>query len=309
MFDFNKNFKWFAGAYAVVIIAGIIALSIFGLKLDINFSGGSRFTFTYSDGVDANEAKTVIEDTIDKEVTVTTSKSLNDDNKKLIVSLQEKDALDADAQAAMLKALQEKYKDSNVLLGDSNTVSPTVAGSFFAKAVVAVVIACVGVMIYMGLRFKNIGGFRAAITALVALVLDIAVTFAICVFFGLQFDTNVIAVILTILGYSLNDTIVIYNRVRENKLFFPEKPMRDIVNDSINQVKLRSIITTLTTVIAMLTILVVSEIYGLTSLRTFTIPILFSLVSGCISSLTISGPLWVMWGEKFPVKTKKKSKK
>lgn len=308
MFDFNKNFKYFAGLYAVIIIAGIIAFSIFGLKLDINFSGGSRFTFTYSDEIKVDEAKSVIEDAIEKEVTVTTSKALNEDSKKLVVSLQEKDALDSEAQAAMLKALQEKYPDNSVLLGDSNTVSPTVAGSFFAKAIVAIIIAAIGVMIYMGVRFRNIGGFRAAITALVALVLDVLVTFAVCVFFGLQFDTNVIAVILTILGYSLNDTIVIYNRVRENKLYFPEKPMREIVNESINQVKTRSIITTVTTILAMVTILVVSEIFGLTSLRTFTIPILFSLVSGCVSSLTISGPLWVMWVERFPVKTKKKSK-
>ncbi len=308
MFDFNKNFKYFAGLYAVIIIAGIIAFSIFGLKLDINFSGGSRFTFTYSDEIPAAEAESIIEDAINKEVTVTTSKALNEDSKKLVVSLQEKDALDAVAQAAMLTSLQKKYPDNNILLGDSNTVSPTVASSFFAKAIVAIIIAGVGVMIYMGWRFRNIGGFRATITALVALVLDILVTFCVCVFFGLQFDTNVIAVILTVLGYSLNDTIVIYNRVRENKLYFPEKSMRDIVNESINQVKTRSIITTVTTIIAMVTILVVSEIFGLTSLRTFTIPILFSLVSGCVSSLTISGPLWVMWVEKFPVKTKNKSK-
>ncbi len=304
MFDYNKNFKFFAIAYAVIIIAGVIAFSIFGLKLDINFSGGSRFTYTYTDEIEIADAEKTIEDTINKDVTVTSSKALNEESQKLVVTLQEKDALDADLQAEMLKNLQEKFKDNYVELGDSNTVSATVAGSFFAKAIFAVAIAALFVVIYMGLRFRNIGGFRAALTALVALILDVLVTFAVCVFFGLQFDTNVIAVILTILGYSLNDTIVIYNRVRENKMYYPDKPMADLLNESLNQVATRSIITTVTTVIAMLAVLVVSEIYGLTSLRTFSIPILFSLVSGCVSSLTISGPLWVMWVEKFPMKAK-----
>lgn len=308
MFNFTKNFKFFAIAYAVIIAAGIIAFSIFGLKLDINFSGGSRFTYTYSDEINVADAEKVIEDTIKKDVNVTTSKALNEDSKKLVVTLQEKEALDANSQTSMLKKLQESFKDNKVELGDSNTVSATVAGSFFAKAIVAVTIAAILVVIYMGLRFKNIGGFRAAITALVALILDVLVTFAVCVFFRLQFDLSVVAVILAILGYSLNDTIVIYNRVRENKMYFPEKPMEDIVNESLNQVKTRTIITTVTTVLAMLTILVVSEIYGLTSLRTFSIPILFSLVSGCVSSLTISAPLWVMWVNKFPVKAKKKKR-
>lgn len=308
MFNFTKNFKFFAIAYAVIIAAGIIAFSIFGLKLDINFSGGSRFTYTYSDEINVADAEKVIEDTIKKDVNVTTSKALNEDSKKLVVTLQEKDALDANSQTSMLKKLQESFKDNKVELGDSNTVSATVAGSFFAKAIVAVTIAAILVVIYMGLRFKNIGGFRAAITALVALILDVLVTFAVCVFFRLQFDLSVVAVILAILGYSLNDTIVIYNRVRENKMYFPEKPMEDIVNESLNQVKTRTIITTVTTVLAMLTILVVSEIYGLTSLRTFSIPILFSLVSGCVSSLTISAPLWVMWITKFPAKAKKKKR-
>ena len=97
------------------------------------------------------------------------------------------------------------------------------------------------------------------------------------------------------MGYSLNDTIVIYDRVRENKKLNPSMEIGDLVNMSINQTMIRNIVTTVTTVLAVLTIVVVSEIYGLTTLRTFVIPMAFGLVSGAVSSLFVAGPLWVIW--------------
>ena len=97
------------------------------------------------------------------------------------------------------------------------------------------IITAVLVVIYVGIRFSLIGGISAALTALAALVLDILITFFVCVFFRLQIDLNYIAVILTILGYSLNDTIVIYDRVRENRRLNPDMEIGEVVNDSINQ--------------------------------------------------------------------------
>jgi preprotein translocase SecF subunit len=103
------------------------------------------------------------------------------------------------------------------------------------------------------------------------------------------------AVVLTILGYSLNDTIVIYDRVRENRKLNPDMEIGDLVNMSVNKVMIRNIVTTVTTFLAVTTIIVVSEIYGLTTLRTFAIPMAFGLVSGAVTSLCVSGPLWVIW--------------
>ena len=298
MFDFQKSFKYFAAGYGILIIAGLIVFMCFGVKLNIDFSGGSRFTFTYEDKIDVSEAQSVIEDTIGKKVDVSESKSFKGDTNKLIVSLQSKVALSSDTQSALLKALQDKFTDNNVKLGDSNTVNPTVAGSFFAKAIVAVIIAAVLVVLYVGVRFRKIGGITAAISALAALVLDIAVAFITCIFFRLQIDANFIAVVLTILGYSLNDTVVIYDRVRENKRNIADIEVRELVNSSINQVMARSITTNVATLLSIVTILVVSELYGLTTLRTFAIPMVFGLFSGCLSTLTISGPLWVIWKER-----------
>ena len=304
MFDFRKNLKYFAGAYAVIIVAAIVALLIFGINLSIDFRGGSRFTFTYKGDIKVSTAEKLIEKTIKEKVTVTTGKTLNSNSKKLVVSLQKKDALDSDAQAELLKSLQEKFSKNDIKLGDSSTVSANIAASFFAKALVAVLIAAIFVVIYVGIRFRKIGGVSAALTALCAVVLDVCVAFATCIFFRLQIDANFIAVVLTILGYSLNDTIVTYDRVRENRAKLSGVEIGELVNTSINQVKTRTIVTTVTTVLSVITILVVSEIYGLTSLRTFTIPMMFSLISGCMSSLTIAGPLWVLWKTRKSAKAK-----
>jgi preprotein translocase subunit SecF len=167
---------------------------------------------------------------------------------------------------------------------------------------VAVLITAILVVIYVGIRFRKIGGVSAALTALVALVLDVLVTFFVCVFFRLQIDSNYIAVVLTMLGYSLNDTIVVYDSVRENKKIGENLTLAEMVNKSLGDVLARNIVTTTTTVLAVITIIVVSEIYGLTSLRTFAIPMVFGLVSGCISSLFIATPLWVRWRNKLDAK-------
>ena len=121
--------------------------------------------------------------------------------------------------------------------------------------------------------------------------------FAVCIIFRLQIDSNYIAVVLTILGYSLNDTIVVYDRVRENKKLYPALTVRDNMNMSIRGVLTRNVVTSVTTILAVITIIVVAEIYGLTSLRTFAIPMAFGLLSGCMTSLFVAEPIWILWRE------------
>lgn len=294
-FDFLKNVKIPLIIYAVIIVAAIIVGAIWGLELDINFKGGSRFTYTYEGEIATADAEKAIESAISKDVVVTQSTSLSGDSTKLVVSLVADESLSTEAQQKITDTLQKEFKDNKVELGDSTTVSPTVAGGFFAKSLFAVGIAAVLVVIYVGIRFRRIGGVSAAMTALAALVLDVCIAFATCVFFRLQIDTNFMAVILTILGYSLNDTIVIYDRIRENRKNYPNEVLADVVNVSIYQVMRRTIFTTVTTFLAVMTIVAVSEFFGLTALRTFAIPMAFGIISGSLSSLCVSGPLWVMW--------------
>ena len=295
MIDFNKSFKFILIAYAIIFIAGIVFSVVGGVNLDINFSGGTKISYAYTGDIADKDIKEVIDGKLKTDYELAKSTSIAGDTQTFEISLVGKDALSAEEQEALLKALTEKFTDNKIELYNSNSVSPTLAGTFLIKSLVAVIITAILVVIYVGIRFRRIGGISAALTALVALIFDVLITFFACVFFGLQIDSNYMAVVLTILGYSLNDTIVIYDRVRENKRLNPETEIGELVNTSINQTLKRNIITSVTTILAVITIVIVSELFGLQSLRTFAIPMAFGLISGAISSLCIAGPLWVIW--------------
>ena len=301
----KKIFKISLIVYAAILIAGIVCGIIFGVSLDINFRGGTRITYSFEGKVKDAEFTDAVGEVIKNKFTVSRNTSIAGDTETFTIALSGKKALSAEKQEKLTEKLTETFKDNKIELYDSNSVSPTVAGTFFLKSLVAVLIAAALVVVYVGIRFKKIGGVTAALTALCALVLDLMVTFVACVIFRLQIDSNYIAVVLTILGYSLNDTIVCYDRVRENKKLFPELSTEQNMNLSISGILTRNIVTSVTTSLAVLTIVVVSELYGLSSLRTFAIPMTFGLLSGCVSSLFVSGPLWVYWREKRDAKKKK----
>lgn len=303
--DFIKTSKIVMIIYASILAVGIILFAIFGVGLDINFSGGTRFTYTYQGELNIDEATKIIETQLkDKKIEVSSSEGLNSDTKKLVVTLASSEAVDAKIQENTLKSLQNKFKNNKIELGDSNSVNPTVAGSFFAKSLFAVGIASALVLIYVGFRFKKIGGFSAGLTALIALILDSLIAFITCVIFRLDIDTNFMAVILTILGYSLNDTIVIYDRIRENDRLMPTASLKDKVNTSINQCLGRSIMTSVSTFVAILTVVIVSEFFGLSTLRSFAIPMAVGVVSGCVSTIFVAVPVWFSWKSR-PKKAKR----
>lgn len=306
--DFNKNFKPVLIGFAIFFAIGIIFTAIFGVSLDINFKGGTRLSYAYTGEANLAEIDTLVEKTFKKSVEVSESSGLNDTGKKLVITLAGSETVSNELQQALDKALKGNYPDNKFELSESNTVGATVAGTFFAKALVAVLITGALVVLYVGIRFRKIGGISAAITAFAALFIDIFVAFFACVIFRLQIDMNFVAVILTILGYSLNDTIVIYDRVRENKGIYPKWTTAELVNESLNTVKIRTIVTTTTTFLAVLMVVIVAEFFGLTSLRSFAIPMAFGLISGCISSLFVSAPLWVIWKNHSDKKSPKASK-
>ncbi len=295
--DFNKSLKKVLIVYAVIFLAGIVFIFVpgFGVKLDINFGGGTKISYSYTGDISDADIESTAKGVLDKSFTVSKSTSLAGDTKTFEIALVGKNSVSAEKQEELTKSLTEKFADNEIALYNSNSVSPTVAGSFFVKSVVAVVITAILVVIYVGIRFRRIGGVSAAVTALCALVFDVLITFFTCVLFKLQLDSNYIAVVLTILGYSLNDTIVIYDRVRENKRLMPDAEIGEVVNASINTTLKRNVITSLTTFVAVMTIVTVSELFGLSTLRTFAIPMAFGIVSGAVSSLFIAGPLWVIW--------------
>ena len=303
--DFNKSLKPTLIIYGAVFLVGIILACILGVNLDINFKGGTRIAYSFTGDISAADAETAISEAISKKATVSFNTDISGNSKQLIVTLTGNSSLSSEDQTKITESLTKKYTDNSIKLYDSTSVSPTIAGTFFAKSLVAVMLAGIIVVIYVGIRFRKIGGVPAALFAWLALIIDCISAFFGCVALGLPLDSNFIAVILTLLGYSLNDTIVIYDRIRENKRLYPEKTLDVLVNESVNSVKIRNFFTTFTTILAIFTIIVVSEIYGLTTLRSFAIPMVFGIVSGCISSLFVSGPLWVKWKSSRTVKKTK----
>lgn len=208
-----------------------------------------------------------------------------------------------DAITAVLSG--ESFKANEFKLSESNTVNPTLAGEFLIKSLVAVAIAAGFIILYVSIRFRKIGGFRAAVCSVVALVHDVIIAFLACVIFGLEIDTNFFAVVLTLFGYSLNSTIVMFDRIRENNKHFAQLAICENVNKSLRETFTRSVFTAFTTFIAITSIAVVAEFFGVSALRSFAIPMLCGIVAGTFSSLFIAGPMWVKWSDARAAKESK----
>lgn len=313
--EFNINFvgniKKYVIASLAIILAGVIAFAIMGVELDINFKGGSRFTYTYEGEIDLEKVEKVADKTLGKNTSVSGSDSaVEAGSSKIIISVAdivnaddvkvEKDKDDEKGNGAhqlLEKALQKEFSKNKIAFAESNVVEASIARGFYSKSLIAILLSAILVIVYVGIRFRKIGGISAAIFAWVALIHDVIVAFMVCVVFRLPIDANFIAVVLTILGYSLNDTIIIYDRIRENRNRNRGGDLAEVVNLSINQTLTRSIITSITTFIAVVVVALVAEFFGLTTLRSFAIPMAVGMVSGSYSSICLSGPLWVKWQE------------
>lgn len=202
----------------------------------------------------------------------------------------------------------EKY--NAIYLVSSNSVKATVGRGFFVKCLFAAALGGLLVTIYLAFRFRKIGGISAGVFALLALLHDVVIAYLVYVVFRIPLDDNFIAVVLTILGYSLNGTIVIYDRIRENEgIFGRSKPISEIVNISVNQTFTRNIYTTLATFASVVVICIVAKFSGLDSIISFAFPMSIGILAGCYSSVLLSSPLWAAWREFRQAKTEAKKDK
>lgn len=167
---------------------------------------------------------------------------------------------------------------------------------FFQKCLVCFAITAVFLLVYIALRFRKIGGLAAGITAVIALMHDVLIAFCVFVVCGLDIDDIFIAVILTILGYSLNATIVVYDRVRENKRKLgPKASFEDLMNLSLNQTLGRTVLTSLCTFLSLVVVLIVAMIYNIDTVVSFALPMMAGVAAGCFSSQFIAPNLFCMW--------------
>lgn len=307
--DFIGKRRIFYTISITLIVIGILVSAIFGVKLDIQFKGGAIIEYSYTGAISADAAKALANQTISGgDFTVQTNKIPASHTQILV--FQTTKALTNTQQAALYNALSKKYTSNNLKKYRSNDVSPEVGRQFLLQSIGAVLLAALLIVLYVWIRFRHIGGLPAGLTALVALLHDVLMAFVAFSIFRIPINDNFIAVALTILGYSINDTIVVYDRIRENrKLFGRSVHFKDIVNRSINQSFTRSINTTLVTFVAIATVCAFSIVYNLDSIRSFALPMMVGVVTGCYSTICIAGPLWVSWVEHKEKKSARYSKR
>ena len=204
-------------------------------------------------------------------------------------------AVNVEEEAALKEAIQKAYPDVTFTNAGSNSVSASMGKETLIKSLIAVLIAVGLMLIYIAIRFRKIGGWRAGFCSIVSLLVSLSFVFATFVIMGSSLSENFIAVMLTILGYAINNTIIIYDRVRENKAKLGRGRVDyvKLVNDSMNETLTRTINTTITTSIAIGTVAVMSIVFNIESIISFAFPMLVGIIAGTLSTLFISGPLWV----------------
>ena len=293
----RKKFYTFSCALIAVVL---VFCAVFGVKMDVEFKGGSMITLAYEGDVDLNDLKSAIGSELGKsDLTLQTGSDISG-NQTLTVTLPGSDTLTTEQLDNLLASMNEQYPDNNFVQNEVSNVDATIGNEFLLKSVVALVAACVLILLYVAYRFRKIGGLKAGSTAIVALLHDMFVVFGVFVILRIPLNGNFIAALLTILGYSINDTVVIYDRFRENSALYGKKQMSlaELVNLSINQSFARSLMTSITTCLALGVVCVISVIYRLDSIYSFAFPLLFGMVSGVYSTICIATPLWVDWKNK-----------
>lgn len=295
--NFSGNLKKYLIFSGIIIAVILLATAVFKVELDIQFRGGSIITYSYVGELDSR-----FDDVVGSELpgsTVQFSSDLNSGTQTAVITLPGTESLDADALNDFSDHLRAEFGDNNLEILEITNVDATMGKEFLQKSVCALILAVILMLLYVAWRFRKIGGFSAGAMGIVALLHDCIVLFGVFVICRIPINSNFIAGILTIIGYSLNDTIVIYDRIRENRrIYGSQKPIAETVTLSINQSLIRSINTTVTTVMAMLVVTIVAAVYQVESILSFSLPLIVGLVSGTYSSVCLAGPLWVKWQER-----------
>lgn len=296
MIKFYKHRKIYFSISIALILLGIISAFVFGIQLDIQFKGGSILKYTYEGTMDAEKTGQLIEEAIGRPTNCLLETNMARDEQKITVSLASNDAVTTQEQEIITSTILEAYPDSKLALAESLTVEPYIGAKFFRDSLFAVGLAFLLIMIYVGIRFRNIGGLSAGAMAIVALIHDCLIVTATFIVFRIPLNDSYIAAMLTIIGFSINDTIVVYDRIRENERLMGRKvTMEDLVDTSINQSMSRSINTSVAVFLSIAIVYIFAQIYDIDSIRKFALPMMFGTISGCYSTICIAGPLWTMW--------------
>lgn len=278
-FKFIKNRKVYYIISATIIIVGIGFMIFRGMNYGIDFTGGTKIQVELGKNVPIQE----IEKTIDKYDLNPSIIYAGDNNTQVVIKTIK--ALNNDERAEVVKTLGDAYgvTDKDVLA--SEQFGPSVGDELKQNALTAVTLASICMLLYIIFKFKS---WKYGISAIVGVVHDVLMALSFYAIFGFTINNPFIAAILTLVGYSINDTIVIFDRVRENKRLFPKDGNEVNIDRSINQTLNRTIMTSVTTLVVMIPLCIMVS----ASIREFIIPLIVGVVVGCLSSIFICSPLY-----------------
>ncbi|MDI6869975.1 MAG: protein translocase subunit SecF [Bacillota bacterium] len=279
--------NWWFTLSGALLLAGLIALGTRGLNLGIDFKGGTILQRTFTQKVTVAQVRQALNRASASGLKLGESQIQSAAGNTVIIRTRD---LSPEEERQVDAALQEAVGQIDLTKNQTDTVRPVIGRELTQNAFWAVVVASILMLLYITLRFE----FKFGVAAIVALLHDVFMIMGLFALTGKQVDSPFVAAILTIIGYSINDTIVIFDRIRENLRFHRKvESYAQLVNDSINQTLARSINTVGTTLVSIIAL----YFFGGESIKTFTFALLFGILSGCYSSIFIASPLWVVWKE------------
>jgi preprotein translocase subunit SecF len=295
-FDIVANRKWFFALSLTITVVGLIVFALIGFNLGTDFKAGSRLQLNLNEPVNVAKVQQLLKDAgLPLEQTTVTFAGPKGDTAIVRFPIQL-----SNEQRAKIQPAENKDFPKNSSF-QVQTVDPIVASQTSKKAVLAVLLASLFIVIYVSIRFE----YRFAVSGIIALLHDAFIVMSVFALLRMEVDLTFVAAILTIVGYSINDTIVIFDRIRENLKLIPPRSYEELqrlVNKSLWQTMSRSINTVITVLIAALML----YFFGGQSIHTFTFALIVGLVSGAYSSIFIASPLWVVWrGRHYRKETKK----
>ena len=303
--EFVRNKKYFLGFTIILFVVGGIISVTKGANLGVDFTGGTTITISNNDSIKLNDVKGYLSD---EEYTIRKEEVTSED---IVVTISE--VLDKDDIKKLSGGLEKEFDTTT----DIYTVSKVVKQELTKNAIYSLVIASIGILIYVAVRFK----FNYAVAAIIALVHDSLLIFLFFCIFRIEITTIFIAAVLTIIGYSINDTIVTFDMIRDNynkklmakigkkkkdieEVKLDEEELISVVNDSVRITLFRSILTTLTTILPVICLM----IWGAREVVNFNIALLVGFIAGVYSSIYISNQIWLMLEIRKIKKPKKENK-
>ncbi|MSC84801.1 protein translocase subunit SecD [Eubacterium sp. am_0171] len=281
-----------------VLVAGSIISAVRGVTLDTQFTGGVILKYTCEGTPDTEKAAKAVEGVLDRPVSAQAGEDFVSGQEKLVLNLGGNQGISPQEQEKVLQQLQAVQPELNYQSSETYAVEPYIGARALKNSAIAIVLAALFIVVYIRLRFSALSGFSAGVSGVIALLHDVFIVFLVFGVCKIPLNDAFASVTLTIIGYSINDTIVLYDRIREHMSGHTKEGLVPLVNRSITETLGRSVNTAFTTVLCVAIVLVFAIFYNIESIKIFALPMLIGMISGCYSSICVAGAIWVTWKER-----------